>query len=96
MYLAILVEGDPKVPFSIRGVGEGATPFLGLLHFTIDLKLIMLSAKQGGIKYHFWVFGITRPGDWTPVSRTIGEHSTHGLGEKPDVSFFKNVASRTT
>ena len=22
----------------------------------------MLSVKQGGIKYHFWVFGITRPG----------------------------------
>ena len=22
----------------------------------------MLSAKQGGIKYHFWVFGMTRPG----------------------------------
>ena len=21
----------------------------------------MLSIKQGGIKYHFWVFGITRP-----------------------------------
>ena len=22
----------------------------------------MLSVKQGGIKYHFWVFGMTRPG----------------------------------
>ena len=23
----------------------------------------------------FWVFGMTRPGDWTLVSRAIGEHS---------------------
>ena len=37
-----------------RGVGEGATPFPGLLHFTLDLYLIMMSVKQGGIKYHFW------------------------------------------
>ena len=22
----------------------------------------MLSVKQGSIKYHFWVFGMTRPG----------------------------------
>ena len=25
----------------------------------------MLSVKQGGIKYHFWVFGMTRPGTET-------------------------------
>ena len=36
-----------------QGVGEGVTPFLGLLHFTFDLYLIMQSVKQGGIKYHF-------------------------------------------
>ena len=35
-----------------RGVGEGATPFPGLLHFTLDPYLIMLSVKQGSIKYH--------------------------------------------
>ena len=35
------------------GVGEGATPFLGLLHFTLDMYLILLNVKQGGIKYHF-------------------------------------------
>ena len=27
--------------------------FPGLLHFTLDTYLIMLSIKQGGIKYHF-------------------------------------------
>ena len=36
-----------------EGVGEGATPFPGLLHFTLDTYLILLSVKQGGIKYHF-------------------------------------------
>ena len=34
-------------------VGEGATLFPGLLHFTLDTYLVWLSAKQGGIKYHF-------------------------------------------
>ena len=58
-----LVVGDPKTPFLIattpmcRG---GTTPFSGFLHFTLDPYLIMLSVKQGGIKYHFWVFGMTR------------------------------------
>ena len=54
-----------KLPFQLlphRGIGEGATPFPGLLHFTLDPYLIMLSVKQGGIKYHFWAFGMTRPG----------------------------------
>ena len=45
-----------------RRVGEGATRPPGLLHFTLDPFLIMLSIKQGGIKYHFWVFSMTRPG----------------------------------
>ena len=58
-----VVEGDLKAPFLIATViGEGATPFPGLLHFTLDPCLIMLSVKQGGIKYHFWVFSMTRSG----------------------------------
>ena len=54
--LATIVEGNPKAPFSIattpmcRG---GRYSFPGLLYFTLDLYLIMLSVKQGGIKYHF-------------------------------------------
>ena len=39
----------------------------------------MLSVKQGGIKYNFWVFVMTQPWDWTQVSWTIGEHSTQGI-----------------
>ena len=45
--LVILVEGNLKAPFSI------VTLFPGLLHFTLDPYLIVLSAKQSGIKYHF-------------------------------------------
>ena len=49
---------------------EGATQFPGLLHFTLDQYLIMLSVKQGSLWYDStW--------EWTLVSRTIGEHSTH-------------------
>ena len=44
------------------GVGEGATPFLVLHHFTLNFYLIMLRVKQGGIKYYFLVFGVTQPG----------------------------------
>ena len=32
-----------------------------LLHFTLDTYLILLIVKQGGIKYHFKVFGMTWP-----------------------------------
>ena len=39
--------------FNSWGVGVGATPFPGLLHFTLNKYLIMLSVKQGGIKYNF-------------------------------------------
>ena len=36
----------------------------------------MLSAKQDGIKYHFFSLWYDSTWDWTPVSRTIGERST--------------------
>ena len=71
-------EGGPKVPFSIPTTPrcrEGATPFPGLLHFTLDPYLIMLSVKQGGIKYHFLSLWYDSTWDSTPVSRTIDEHS---------------------
>ena len=35
----------------------------------------MLSAKQGGIKYHFLSLWYDSTWDWTQVSRAIGEHS---------------------
>ena len=56
---ATLVRGAPKAPFSIATTPrcrEGATPFPGLLCFTLDPYLMMLSVKQGDIKYHFLSF----------------------------------------
>ena len=63
--LATFVEGNPKAPFSKATTPrcrEGATAFHGLLYFTLDHYLIMLSVKQGGIKYYFLVFGMARLG----------------------------------
>ena len=37
----------------------------------------MLSVKQGSIKNNFLCLCYDLTGDWTPVFRTIGEHSTH-------------------
>ena len=64
-------------------VGEGTTPFPGLLHFTLDLYLIMLSVKQGGIKYHFLSLWYDSTWDWTQVSQAIGEHSNHYANVQP-------------
>ena len=36
----------------------------------------MLSVKQKGIVYYFWVFDMIRPGSEHLVSRAIGEHIT--------------------
>ena len=36
-----------------QGIKEETTPFPGLLHFTLNTYLILLSVKQGGNKYHF-------------------------------------------
>ena len=63
--MTTVAEGDQKAPFSIAttsNVGEGTTPFPGLPHFTLDTYLILLSVKQGGIKYHFkslWYCNVT-------------------------------------
>ena len=61
-------EGDPKPPFSIATILRcrgGATSFLGLLHFTLDLNLIMLSVKQGISKYYFLCLWYDSTWDWT-------------------------------
>ena len=76
--MATIVEGNPKAPFSIATTpkcGGGRYSFPGLLYFTLDPYLIMLSVKQGGIKYHFLSLWYDSTWDWTQVSRAIGEHS---------------------
>ena len=50
-------EGDPKALFSIATASRCRGwhhPLPGLFHFTLDVYLIMLTVKQGGIKYHFF------------------------------------------
>ena len=58
MYVALMeikvklvteIKGNLKAPFSIV-----TTAFPGLLHFTLDSYLTMLSVKQSSIKYHFF------------------------------------------
>ena len=78
--LATFVEGNQKAPFSIATTSRrrgGRYSFPGLLHFTLDPYLIMLSIKQDSIKYHFLSLWYGSTWDWTPISRTIGEHSTY-------------------
>ena len=69
--LVTLVDGNPKIPFQQlrqRGVEEGATSFPVLFHFTLDSYLIVLSAKQGDIKYHFLSLWCDSKWDWLSVS----------------------------
>ena len=53
--LAMIIEGNPKAPFSIA-----TTLTCRGGHFTLDPYLIMLSVKQEDIKYHF--LSMTQPG----------------------------------
>ena len=67
--LTSLIEGDPKAPFSIAKTPRrrrGHYSFPGLLHFTLDPYLVMLSVKQSRIKYHFLSFLYDLTWDWTP------------------------------
>ena len=69
--LVTVVEGDLKAPFLIATTPrcrKGATPFPGLLNFTIDSYLIMPSVKQGSIKYHFMSLWYDSTWNWTQVS----------------------------
>ena len=54
--LATVVEGDPKAPFSIATTSGVMRAFLGLLNFALDTYLIMLSVRQGGIKYYTYIY----------------------------------------
>ena len=81
----MLIEGDLKAPFSIATTPrcrKGAIPLPRLFHFTLDLYLLMLSVKQGGIKYHFWVFRYDSTCDWTQVSRAIDECTDHQVNAR--------------
>ena len=53
--LVTVVESNLKAPFTIASYSKvyQRVRLLSLLHFTFDTYLIILSVKQGGIKYYF-------------------------------------------
>ena len=68
-----VVEGVPKAPFSIATTPRckgGHSFFPGIAPLSFDPYLIMLSVKQGDIKYHFWVFSVT------PLNPGLANHYT--------------------
>ena len=55
--LTTVVDGDLKAPFLIATTPKcsgGRYSFLWIASLTLDLYFIMLSVKQGGIKFHFF------------------------------------------
>ena len=68
------VEGDPKAIFSISTTPRcrgGHYSFSWIAPLYLDLYLIMLSVKQGSIKYHFLSLWYDSTWDWTPVPRAL-------------------------
>ena len=69
-------ESDVEAAFSIATTlrcKRGHYSFPELLHFTLDPYFIMLSVKQGGIKYHFlslWYNSI-KPRSPRPLENTL-------------------------
>ena len=86
--MAIVVDGDPNAPFSLattprcRG-GWYSLPWIA--------PLIMLSVKQGGIKYHFLSLWYDSIWDWTQVSEAISELSNHHTNVLSNKSFIKDI-----
>ena len=51
-----IIKGNPKALFSIATIlrcREGRYSFPWVAPLTLDMYLVMLSVKQGGIKYRF-------------------------------------------
>ena len=80
--LATVVEGDPKAPFSIATTPRcwgGCYSFPWSVPLYFGPYLIMLSIKQGSIKYHFLSLWYDLTWDWTQVSWASGEHSARPM-----------------
>ena len=79
--LVTIVEGNPKAPFSIGTTlrcRRGHNPFFFWISPLYPMYLIMLSVKQGGIKYFLFLrLWYDSTWDRIPVSQTTGKHSTH-------------------
>ena len=77
MYIYVyIVKGDLKAPFAMATIPRcksGCYSFPWISPLILDLYLIMLSIKQGGIKYHFFESLV-----WlNPISWAICKPSTH-------------------
>ena len=80
--LATIVEGDLKAPFSVATTsrcweGRYSFPWIAPLYpWSIPYNAV----KQGSIKYHFWVFGMTRlgiePQSSGPLANTVTAKTT--------------------
>ena len=60
-----IVKSSPNAPFSIATMPRCKGEYYSISWIApliLDMYLIMLNVKQGGIKYHFLVVGMTRPG----------------------------------
>ena len=53
----------------------------------------MVSVNQRGIKYHFWVFGMTRQRDWTLGFPAISKNSTHKTNISLKLKQYTEVVS---
>ena len=63
--MATVVEGNQGAPSSIGTTPRcwgGRFSFPWIACFALDPYLLLPSVKQGGIKYHLKIFGMTRPG----------------------------------
>ena len=76
--MATIVESDLKAIFSIASAPKyrsgPTTPFTGLFHFTFVWYFIMMSVKQGRIKYYNFSLWYDSTWDSTTVFQTIGGH----------------------
>ena len=74
---------------------EGRYSFFWIVPLSHDPYLTMLSVKQGGIKYHFWVFGMTWPGIEIRSSWPLASIYTRKqkLEEKQMYGYFKQQKS---
>ena len=68
-------EGSLFNSYYTEMLGNGATPFSRLLHFTLDTYLIMLSARQGDTKNHFLSLWYDSTWDWTLGSNIYNTHT---------------------
>ena len=53
------------------------------------MYLIVLSIKQGGIKYHFLSFWYDYTWDWTPVSQAMSRVFANGPGDRSSIPGHK-------